>query len=283
MWEVGDQIALVDGVSALKLAGLKGWQDDDVHVSILHRHDPSRRDGVRVHKLIRRVEGESTSAGVPRTTPAVAAIRAAHWSVSDRAAATIMAMAVQQRLVTGEQLVEAQRRVRGRTRRAFIKQIVADIADGAHSLNELDFTAACRARGLPTPTRQAVRQGKGGRIYLDVCFEEYGLVVEIDGAGHLWGLSGVADGLRANQIVIEGDRVMRINVIGWRLDEGAFMDQVSAALRSDWALANLSRHQAFAGGGISGRGGSDRIGGPDYLDPAAGEVEVSAVEVAATG
>ncbi|QBF46682.1 hypothetical protein [Janibacter limosus] len=61
-------------------------------------------------------------------------------------------------------------------------------------------------------------------MYLDVYFEEYGLVVEIDGAGHLWGLSGAADALRANQVVIDGDRVLRINVIGWRLDQEAFMD-----------------------------------------------------------
>lgn len=243
VWEVGAGISLVDGVTALHLAGLKGWQDDVVHVSILHRHDPSRRAGIRVHKIIRRVEGEAVGSGVPRTRPAVAAIRAAHWAVSDRAAATILAMVVQQRLVTGDQLVDAQRRVRGRTRRAFLKQVVADVADGAHSLNELDFASACRERALPEPSRQAVKRGADGRVYLDVYFEEYGLVVEIDGAGHLWGLHGVADALRANQVVIDGDRVLRINVIGWRLDQPAFMDQVSHALRSDWAQSNLAAHR----------------------------------------
>lgn len=246
VWEAGEDIALVDGASALLAAGLKGWREESVHISALHRHNVRRIPGVTVHKVIRRVARESAGAGLPRTTPAVAAIRAAHWAVSDRQAATLLAMTVQQRLATGAQLLEAQQTVRGRTRRAFIKQIVADVADGAHSLNELDFAASCRAQGLPRPTRQAVRQGKDGRIYLDVYFEEYGLVVEIDGAGHLWGLSGVADALRANQIVIDGDRVLRINVIGWRLDEDAFMRQVGDALRSDWALANLERFHGSA-------------------------------------
>ncbi len=241
VWEVGENVTLVDGVSALQLAGLKGWHEDVVHVSLVHRHDPSFTSGVKVHKVIRRVEGECAGAGVPRTRPPVAAIRAAHWAVSDRAAATILAMTVQQRLATGEQLVEARKRVRGRTRRAFLRQIVQDIADGAQPLHELDFAQGCRERGLPEPSRQVMREGQDGRIYLDVYFDEHGLVVEIDGAGHLWALSGVDDALRANEVVIDGDRVLRINVLGWRLDREAYLDQVSAALRSEWAQANLAR------------------------------------------
>ena len=70
-------------------------------------------------------------------------------------------------------------------------------------------------------------------------FEEHGLVVEIDGAGHLWGLKSVDDNLRENAVVIGGDRVLRVNVIGLRLDEHAFMEQVREALASDWAQDNL--------------------------------------------
>lgn len=244
VWEAGEGIALVDGVSALQAAGLKGWTEESVHISAVHNHNVAPITGVVVHKVIRRVEGESAGAGLPRTRPAVAAIRAAHWAMSDRQAATIVAMTVQQRLATGDQLLQAQGRIRGRRRRAFVKRIVVDIADGARALGELDFTAACRRRGLPRPTRQAVRILPGGRAYLDVYFEEYGLVVEIDGAGHLWGLNGVQDTIRDNAVVIDGDRVMRINVIGLRLEEETFMDQVEAALRSDWAQANLARHRA---------------------------------------
>ena len=83
-------------------------------------------------------------------------------------------------------------------------------------------------------------------MYLDVYFEEYGLIVEIDGAGHLWGLTATDDNLRDNAVVIHGDRVLRINVIGFRLNEDAFMDQVAAALRSDWAQANLARSRRGA-------------------------------------
>lgn len=244
VWEMGVGVALVDGVDALRLAGMTGWTDETVHVSLVHRHTANERAGVTVHQVIRRVEGEAAGAGIPRTRPAIAAIRAAHWAVSDRAAMTILAMCVQQRLVTGPQLAQARRLVRGRTRRAFIAQVVADVADGAQSLHELDFAAECRARGLSTPTRQAVKQGPDGRVYLDVYFEEHGLVVEIDGAGHLWAMAGVADALRANQLVIDGDRVLRINVLGLRVDLDAHLEQVEAALASEWAQANLARHRA---------------------------------------
>lgn len=244
VWEAGERIALVDGVSALQAAGLKGWTEDLVHISAIHHHNVAPISGVRVHKVIRRVEDEAVGAGLPRTTPAVAAIRAAHWAVSDLQAATIMAMTVQQRLATSAQLLRARELVRGRTRRAFIRRIVLDIADGAQALGELQFTEACRRRGMPEPTRQVLRILPGGRAYLDVYFEEYGLVVEIDGAGHLWGLNGLDDNLRDNAVVIDGDRVLRINVIGLRLSEDTFMDQVGDALRSDWALANRARSHA---------------------------------------
>ncbi|WP_435203120.1 hypothetical protein [Janibacter sp. GS2] len=243
VWEAGEGIALVDGVSALQVAGLTGWTEDRVHISALHNHNVGPISGVAVHKVIRRVEGEVAGVGLPRTTPAVAAIRAAHWAVSDRQAATIMAMTVQQRLATGAQLLAARRRVRGRTRRAFIRGIALDIADGAQALGELEFAQACRRRGMPEPTRQVLRVLPGGRAYLDVYFEEYGLVVEIDGAGHRWGLNAVDDNLRDNAVVIDGDRVLRINVIGLRLSEEAFMDQLAGALRSEWAQANLSRRR----------------------------------------
>lgn len=104
---------------------------------------------------------------------------------------------VQQRLTTGEHLVAATQQVPGRNRRALVRRLALDIADGAQSLGELVFAAACRRRGLPEPTRQVVRRLSSGRVYLDVCFEEHGLVVEIDGAGHGWGLAKVVDALRS--------------------------------------------------------------------------------------
>ncbi len=45
-------------MTALQHAGLRGYVDDDIHVSAVHHHNTERLPGVRIHKVIRRVEGE---------------------------------------------------------------------------------------------------------------------------------------------------------------------------------------------------------------------------------
>jgi very-short-patch-repair endonuclease len=170
IWEVGERIAVLDGVTSLVASGLTGFDEDLLHLSVRHSHDIPTLEGVRVHKLIRRMHG------------------------------------------------------------AFIRGVVRDVALGVESLGELDFARLCRARGLPEPSRQVVRQGPQGRIYLDVRWDDHGLVVEIDGAQHREGLAVSIDNLSRNAVVLTGDRVLRIDRIGLRLHEDAFMAQVAMGL-----------------------------------------------------
>jgi len=229
VWEVGGAIAAIDGVTALHVAGLRHYDDQRIHVSAKHNHNTESVPGVSVHKVIRRVPGELLQSGLPRVRPAVAAVRAAHWAVSDRQAALVLLMTVQQRLTTPALLAEAQSAARGRTRRAFIRGVVRDIAFGVQSLGELDFARLCRQRGLAEPDRQVIRQGPRGRVYLDVRWPCCDRIVEIDGAQHREGLNVMVDDLRQNALVLTGDRVLRINVIGLRLEGDLFLDQVAAA------------------------------------------------------
>lgn len=87
----------------------------------------------------------------------------------------------------------------------------------------------CRTRGLPEPSRQVIRHPANGRIYLDVAWEDIGLVVEIDGGHHALALNPVDDALRANAVALQGDVVLRVPVLGLRLKPDAFMDQVAMA------------------------------------------------------
>jgi very-short-patch-repair endonuclease len=230
IWETGEKVAALDGVSALQVAGLEHYVDDDIHVSVVHTSSVKRLPGVRLHKVIRRVSGELVGAGIVRTRPAVAALRGAYWAVSDRQAALILVMTVQQRLATPEQLIHWSQQLRGRKRRRFIKLILNDLASGVQSLGELDFAAMCRRRGLPEPSRQVVRRGPRGRIYLDVGWDEWSLVVEVDGAQHRQGLQVTVDNLRQNAVSLQRDTVLRIDLIGLRLYEDEFMDQVGMGL-----------------------------------------------------
>lgn len=229
VWEVGAGAAL-DGVSALHAAGLTGFHTDLIHVSVPATHRPPHVAGVRVHVVCARDVGDVVGAGTPRARPAVAAIRGAHWAVSDRQAALIVCMAAQQRLVTGPALVAAATRRHGRTRRAFIRELVRDVAGGAQALGELDFARTCRLHGVPEPTRQVVRHGPRGRIYLDVAWEEHGVVAEIDGAQHRQGLAVTSDNLRRNALQIGGEITLSIDLVGLRLETAAFLGQVKEAL-----------------------------------------------------
>ena len=56
------------------------------------------------------------------------------------------------------------------------------------------------------------------------------LVVEIDGSHHGEGLTVIADHLRQNEVALTRDIVLRISLLGLRLAEDAFLDQVERAL-----------------------------------------------------
>jgi very-short-patch-repair endonuclease len=230
VWETGTRIAALDGVSALLAAGVTGFDDPIVHVSVPGSCTPSRAEGVRLHRVAR-LEGELIlSRGVPRVAPAIAAVRAAHWAVSDRQAALLLVLPIQQGIVSGPQLQAAARAVHGRRRRALVVHLVQDITDGAKSLGELDFAAMCRRRGLPEPDRQVMRRTSRGQVFLDARWEKRRLVIEIDGSHHGQGLTVVADNLRQNEVALSRDVVLRISLIGLRLAGDAFLDQIARGL-----------------------------------------------------
>ena len=209
------------GVSALSAAGLTGFEVAAVHVSVPHGTRVGKVDGVCLHRVCDARASDVHTAGVPRTRPSVATVRAAQWAVSDRQAALLVCMAVQQRLVRARDLVPVRWPGAHYGRTVFVRQLLLDVADGAQSLGELDFAALCRTRGLPEPERQVVRTGPRGRIYLDVGWRECPLVVEVDGAQHRQGRAVTADNLRRNHLAISGDTVLTIGPGGAAAHDGA--------------------------------------------------------------
>lgn len=229
LWESGPR-SVLDGPSALMAGGLTSWQEDVVHVSVPANATVRRLDGVRHHTL--RDLGPRIEVGLRRTRPEVAAVRAAQWARTDREAATVLAMVVQQRLVSPGALLARWSAVRASRRRRFLDVVIRDVCDGAQSINELDVAAACQARRLPVPTRQAVRRARDGRVYLDLLWEEEQVHVEVHGAHHYTGLAVVDDSVRANELAISrAARItLQVPVLGWRVDPGRFLDQIEAAL-----------------------------------------------------
>ncbi|UUZ60263.1 DUF559 domain-containing protein [Nocardioides sp. B-3] len=100
------------------------------------------------------------------------------------------------------------------------------------SVSEHEFAAACRERGIPEPTRQAVRRTGDGRYFLDVFWEEWGVVVEIDGIQHGWVQNAVSDALRQNDVTLTDALVLRLPLLGLRVAADDFFDQITQALQA---------------------------------------------------
>ncbi|HQV90882.1 MAG TPA: hypothetical protein PLA46_04810, partial [Phycicoccus sp.] len=222
VWESGSG-AVLDGASSLLASGLTGFTTDRIWVCVPRSSRAYPVEGVVLTR--RRVVTPAPRGGVPRTDVDVATIRAAQWAVSDRQAALLVCLPIQQRLTAPMRLLEAWRLVRRSRRRSVLDQVIRDVCDGAHSLGDLDFAVMCRRRGLPEPRRQVLVE-QSGRVYLDVEFDG-GLVVEIDGGHHARALAPVDDALRQNSLTLTRRLVLRIPVLGLRLQQDAFMDQIA--------------------------------------------------------
>ena len=230
----GGPRAYVDGESALVLAGLVHYEPERIRITV-PRGARIRHRGTTLNiRQTRRWDPDDLAPGdgVRRSRPEVAAVRAALWAKSDRQAALLLTMPVQQGLCTAETIAVALLKVRRDRRRGLIQQVLLDLVGGIRSLNELDVVRGCRERGLPEPDKQVVRKTPKGGYYLDMRWKRWGVVVEVDGIQHAWVEHLVGDALRHNSIAISGDSVLRLPVLGLRLCPDEFFEQISAALRA---------------------------------------------------
>jgi len=167
----GGRPALLGGVTALGLQGLRNFDSPDVHVLVpLWRRSYRAPPGVRVHRSGTVTREDFGRSSPPATTPARSLVDAAAWALSDRQARTIVAMCFQQRLVSAIEVEAVLARIAVLQRRDLIMRTVADAAGGAHSLGELDLVALCRREKLPPPSLQQRRDSR----YLDAVWAEWG-------------------------------------------------------------------------------------------------------------
>lgn len=229
VWEMGNRGCL-DGEAALIAHGLQRWQLNIIDVSLPRNARRREVAGVRSHVL--RDVGPRAAAGIPRTAPEVALVRAAQWAPSPASAATVVAAAVQQRVVSPRRLLLRRDEVLTQPRWSQIAGVIGDVCDGAHSLDEIDIARACRERGLAVPNRQEKRVLPGGVAYLDLYWEEERVHVEVDGSQHRSGLAPVRDSMRSNDLAIDtaGLITLRIPNVGWRLERERYLDQIARAL-----------------------------------------------------
>lgn len=236
VFEAGPR-AFLDGVSSLQAAGLERFRTDTIRVSVPRGARVRRARGLDIRQTRRwAAEDLAPGSGPPRSRTEIAAIRGALWARSDRQAALVLTMAVQQLMIQPEALGVELLRVRRDRRRRLIGEVLLDLVGGVRSLGELDFARECRRRGLPEPSRQVVRRGRDGRYYLDVFWDDWHVAVEIDGIQHGWAENVVHDALRHNDVTLGDCRVLRLPVLGLRVAPDQFFGQIEQALRAaGWA------------------------------------------------
>jgi very-short-patch-repair endonuclease len=227
----GGPRAHLDGASALIAAGLQRFDVPRIRVSVPRGARTRRTPDFDIRQTRRWSADVLETGGTPRTTPPVAAIRAALWARSAKQAALVLTMTVQQGLATAEQLSEAALAIRRDRRRALLHSVILELLGGAQSLGEIDLARECRRRGLPEPSRQLLRRDGPKRYFLDVVWEEWGVVVEIDGIQHAWAENIVGDALRQNSVSLDGATVLRVPLLGLRVAPDDFFAQIERALR----------------------------------------------------
>jgi very-short-patch-repair endonuclease len=226
----GGPRAQLDGAASLVASGLQRFTVDRVRVSVPRGARVRRTRRYDIRQTRRWSADDRVPTGVPRTRVPVAAVRAAIWAVSDKQAALVLMMVVQQGLASPGQLGQEVLRIRRDKRRLLLHLTVADLLDGARALGEVDVTRELRRRGLPVPQQQVLRKDRKGRYYLDLYWPDLGVVVEIDGIHHAWAENVVGDALRQNSLALAGDTVLRLPLLGLRLQPDEFFDQIAQAL-----------------------------------------------------
>ena len=146
-----------------------------------------------------------------RTRIARSLVDAAAWMPTDRGAMAVLAAGVQQGKARVADLRRVLDRVETVRRHRLMYEVLGDIEGGAQALSELDFTYnVVRRFRLPEPSRQVGRRDSRNRQrWIDVMFDQWRVVVEIDGAQHITPLEQWDDMERDNDLEINGYRVLR--------------------------------------------------------------------------
>ena len=125
VWESGSG-AVLDGAAALVASGLSGFTPTRIDVSLPRNNRRHTVPGVVRH--LRSTMPPALAVGIPRVKPEWATIHAAQWAVSDRQAALLLCLPVQQRLVLPERVLEAWRASSHGARHALLDVLVVTCA-----------------------------------------------------------------------------------------------------------------------------------------------------------
>ncbi|MBS2936543.1 type IV toxin-antitoxin system AbiEi family antitoxin domain-containing protein [Nocardioides sp. J2M5] len=164
--------------------GRTGRDDRTIHVAVDRQRSLAVPAGYRLHRLAGFDDLVQWNRSPPRVRIEEALIAVAARRPGDLDAIAVLADAISARRTTPERLGTCLAERRRIPRRAFLRDVLADLDHGTCSVLEHGYlTRVERPHGLPVAARQ-VRDSLRGPLYRDVVYTDLGQVVELD--GRLW-------------------------------------------------------------------------------------------------
>jgi hypothetical protein len=155
---------------------------DPIHVSIDASRFLQQLDGVVLHRVRGLQSRVVWTLQPPRMHPDEVVLTLADEALTEQDVVSLVCRALQRRRTTAARLAgRLDQRSRMR-RRAWLRRLLTDLADGTCSVLEHGYlTRVERAHGLPRPQRQVTRRPPAGTEYRDVEYLGRALVIELDG------------------------------------------------------------------------------------------------------
>lgn len=197
--------------SAAHVLGVQAIPPERIHVAVPRGQRSLAAKGVRVHERSRLVLARGP-AWPPRTSVEETVLDLGSAG-SLNAAVAHAARAVQLRLTTADRIADALRERRRHRWRDGLRLALGDIGDGAESTMEVRYVSGVeRPHRLPPSRRQAPGAIGAHRLRRDFEYDDYLVVVEVDGRlGHA-GAGMWADRRRDRKAAREGRLTLRA---GW--------------------------------------------------------------------
>lgn len=186
-----------------------------VHVAVDGARNPRPTRGVRVHRLTDLEERAQWNLSPPRVRLEDAVLSLC-GGYDDRVRALALVADVCRRRVTTPARLAAALARRPRVRhRAWLLEVLQEAADGVQSVLESSYVRRVeRPHGLPRADRQRRERTEAGIVYRDAAYDEWRLLVELDGRiGHE--LSNDRWDDQERDLLVAADGVMTLR-LGWR-------------------------------------------------------------------
>ena len=162
--------------------GRRARDESTIHIAVDRHRSLVAPPGIRLHRMSGFGQRVRWNLGPPRIRYEDALLDIAADTGSDLDALGILADACGSRRTTAWRLVTTLGDRRRIARRDWLDSVLRDIAEGTCSVLEHGYlTRVERPHGLPRGRRQRPAVSTRGRVFRDVDYKRFGLIVELDG------------------------------------------------------------------------------------------------------